>query len=88
MSSEAVAKSVGGSMFHTCQNDVSRITASTKVLQLMIENFGAARLFGKENIHFFTSQTNTGMAVKEKMRFELQYNPNDPNLRECGSVSL
>ena len=69
-------------MFHTCQNDVSRITASTKVLQLMIENFGASRLFGKENIHFFTSQTNTGMAVKEKMRFELQYNPNDPNLRE------
>ena len=82
MSAEAVAKSVAGSMFHNCQNDVVRIAASVKVLKLMIENFGSSRLFGKENIHFFTSQTKTAISVQEKMRYELQYDPNDPNLRK------
>ena len=70
MSSEAVAKSVAGSLFHTCSDDPKRVQRAVEVLQILIDDFGVSNMFGRRNIQYFAEMTRTG---KEKYRFEYRY---------------
>ena len=70
MSSEAVAKSVAGSLFHTCSDDPRRVQRAVEVLQILIDDFGVSNMFGRRNIQYFAEMTRTG---KEKYRFEYRY---------------
>ena len=81
MSSEAVAKSVAGSFFHTCAEDPSKIQRAVCVLEILIENFGVANMLGRKNIQYFADTTRTGIRVKEKFRYEYRF-PSD-NVVPC-----
>ncbi len=73
MSSEAVAKSVAGSLFHTCSDDPKKIQKAVEVLQILIDDFGVSNMFGRKNIQYFAEMTRTGIRVKEKYKFEYRY---------------
>ena len=73
MSSEAVAKSVAGSLFRSVQNDRKKIDQAVHVLQIMIDDFAVGHMFGRDNIQYFSLQTGTGIRVREKIRYEYRY---------------
>jgi len=73
MSSEAVAKSVAGSVFHTCADDPRKVEEAVQVLQILIDDFGVANLFGRKNLQYFADMTHMGVRVREKFKFEYQY---------------
>ncbi len=73
MSSEAVAKSVAGSLFHTCSDDPKKVEKAVEVLQILIDDFGVSNMFGRRNIQYFAEMTRTGIRVKEKYKFEYKY---------------
>ena len=73
MTAEALSRSVAGSMFHTCAEDPAMVEKASRIMQLLIDNFGVASMFGRENIEYFAQTTCTGIRVKEKFRFEYQY---------------
>ena len=75
MSAEAVAKSVAGSLFHTCADDPTKVEKAVHVLQIMIDDFGVANMFGRKNIQYFADKTRTGIRVTEKFRYEFSYPP-------------
>jgi hypothetical protein len=73
MSSEALGKSVAGSMFHTCASDQHRAERAARVLKLMIEDFGVTCLFGRDNLNYFAAVSGTGLKVQERFRYEFHY---------------
>lgn len=73
MSVEALARSVAGSMFLTCADDPEKVERAIRIMQLLIDNFGVASMFGRENIEYFTKTTLTGIHVREKFRYEYNY---------------
>ena len=73
MSSEAVAKSVAGSLFHTCSDDPKKVQKAVEVLQILIDDFGVSNMFGRRNIQYFAEMTRTGIRVNERYRFEYKY---------------
>ena len=79
MSAEAVAKSIAGSMFHTCSDDVQKVEEAVQILRILIDDFGVANMFGRKNIQYFADVTRTGIRVKEKYRYEYRY-PQDDNV--------
>ena len=70
MSSEAVAKSVAGSLFHTCATDLQKVNRAVQVLQILIDDFGVSNMFGSKNIQYFADMTRTGIRVREKYKYE------------------
>lgn len=71
MSSESVAKSVAGSLFHTCAEDPVKVDHAVHILQILIDDFGVGKMFGRKNIQYFTETTRTGINVREKYQYEL-----------------
>jgi len=82
MSSEAMAKSVAGSLFHTCNDDPHKVEKAVQVLQILIDDFGVANMFGRKNIQYFADKTRTGIKVKEKFRYEYRY-PKEQGSTQC-----
>ena len=87
MSSESVAKSVAGSLFHTCADDPDKVNLAVEVLRILIDNFGVATMFGRSNIEYFTCTTCTGIDVREKYKYEFVYQPGD-SIPSCESLLL
>jgi hypothetical protein len=77
MSSEAVAKSIAPSLFHTCAQKKELIEKASQVLQILIDDFGVANMFGRKNIQYFANVTQSGINVLEKFRYEYQYPPGE-----------
>lgn len=77
MTTEALARSVAGSMFHSCATDPAMVEHASQVMQILIENFGVASMFGQENIEFFAETTRTSIHIKEKFRYHFQYPPEE-----------
>ncbi|XP_076466313.1 uncharacterized protein LOC143297743 isoform X2 [Babylonia areolata] len=73
MSVEALSRSVAGSMFHTCAEDPAKVEKASRILQLLIDNFGVAAMFGRHNIQYFAETTHTGVHIRELMRYQYQY---------------
>ncbi|XP_013385135.1 uncharacterized protein LOC106155059 isoform X3 [Lingula anatina] len=73
MSGEALARSVTGSMFHTCSDDPTKVAKASKVMQFLIENFAVSNMFGVENIQYFVERTNSGIHVTHKFKYEYKY---------------
>lgn len=73
MSVEALSRSVAGSMFHTCAEDPAKVEKASRIMQLLIDNFGVAAMFGQENIQFFAETTHTGIHVRELFHYHYQY---------------
>ena len=65
MSSEAVAKSVAGSLFHTCSDDPQKVQKAVEVLQILIDDFGVSNMFGRRNIQYFAEMTRTGVRMRD-----------------------
>lgn len=89
MSVEALSRSVAGSMFHTCAEDPAKVEKASRILQLLIDNFGVAAMFGRENIQFFAETTHTGIHIRELIRYQYQYPSDDTIPRElclCSSA--
>lgn len=86
MTTEALARSVAGSMFHSCATDPAMVEHASQVMQILIENFGVASMFGQENIEFFAETTRTSIHIKEKFRYHFQYPPEEilPPITEEG----
>ena len=82
MSVEALSRSVAGSMFHTCAEDPAKVEKASRILQLLIDNFGVAAMFGRENIQFFAEATHTGIHIRELIRYQYQYPSDDTIPRE------
>ena len=70
MSVEALSRSVAGSMFHTCADDPCKVEKASCVMQLLIESFTTAAVFGHRNISFFADITHTSVQVRELMHCE------------------
>lgn len=47
------------------------------VLQILIDDFGVANMFGRKNIQYFADITRTGINVREKYRYEFRYPADD-----------
>ncbi|KAK7108664.1 hypothetical protein V1264_016354 [Littorina saxatilis] len=77
MSVEALSRSVAGSMFHTCAEDPAKVEKASRILQLLIDNFGVAAMFGRQNIQFFAETTHTGIHIREFIRYQYQYPSED-----------
>ncbi|KAK3593827.1 hypothetical protein CHS0354_011428 [Potamilus streckersoni] len=77
MSTEALSRSVAGSMFHTCAMDPAKVEKASRIMQLLIDNFGVARMFGQTNIEYFAKTTHTEIHVRETFRYQYQYPPED-----------
>ena len=82
MSSEAVAKSVAGSLFHTCRSDPKLVLKATHVLQILIDDFGVSAMFGAENIRYFAETTQTHISVREKYSVGCNY-PQNTDRESC-----
>ena len=82
MSSEAIGKSVAGSMFHTCAAEPHLAERAAKVLKLMIDDFGVACLFGRNNLTYFAEITGTCLKVQEQFRYEYRYPVDDSEASE------
>lgn len=82
MSSESVAKSVAGSLFHTCADDPVKVDRAVHILQILIDDFAVGKMFGHRNLQYFTEITRTGINVREKFRFELNL-PEKKSMSEC-----
>ncbi|XP_046583406.1 uncharacterized protein LOC124290662 isoform X3 [Haliotis rubra] len=76
MTVEALARSCAGSMFHTCAEDPGKVEQASRIMQLLIDNFGCPAMFGRDNIEYFTEITSTGILVREKFCYQYQY-PSD-----------
>ncbi|XP_074660594.1 uncharacterized protein LOC141913052 [Tubulanus polymorphus] len=74
---EAVAKSVAGSIFHSCTEDPSKVNRAAKLMEIMIENFGVTNMFGPKNVQYFATSTNTAIRSLEKFCYEYTYPPSD-----------
>lgn len=77
MSAEALSRSIAGSMFHTCSDDPAKVERASRIMQLLIDNFGISTMFGEQNISFFTEVTHTGIHIREKFRYEYKYPPEE-----------
>lgn len=73
MTTEALSRSVAGSVFHSCAADPGKVERASRIMQLLIENFGVASMFGQRNIEYFADTTRTGIHIREKFRYEFQY---------------
>lgn len=76
MTVEALARSCAGSMFHTCAEDPGKVEKASRIMQLLIDNFGSPSTFGRDNIEYFTEMTSTGILVREKFRYQYHF-PSD-----------
>ncbi|XP_041354853.1 uncharacterized protein LOC121372537 isoform X2 [Gigantopelta aegis] len=77
MTLEALSRSCAGSVFHTCADDPAKVEKASRLMQLMVDNFGTSVMFGRENIEYFTETTRTGIHVREMFRYEYQYPSED-----------
>lgn len=70
-SSESVAKSIAGSLFHTCSDDPGKVESAVRILEILINNFGGTDdMFGRENVEFFVGVMRSAGAddlVRSKM---------------------
>lgn len=70
-SSESVAKSIAGSLFHTCSDDPGKVDSAVRILEILINNFGGTDdMFGRENVEFFVGVMRSAGAddlVRSKM---------------------
>ncbi|XP_050390664.1 uncharacterized protein LOC126809868 isoform X1 [Patella vulgata] len=73
MSVEALSRSCAGSVFHTCAADPGKVEKASRLMQILIDNFGVASMFGRDNIEFFTETTHTGIHIRERYRYQYQY---------------
>ena len=50
-------------------------------LQILIDDFGVANMFGRSNIQYFADATMTGIRVQEKFKYE--YQPSNRDSISC-----
>jgi hypothetical protein len=74
---EAVAKSVAGSVFQSCTSDPSKVNCASRVMELLISNFGVTNMFGAHNVQYFANSTQTGICTRETFKYEYSYPPSD-----------
>uniref|UniRef100_A0A146L3B2 Rho GTPase-activating protein 20 n=2 Tax=Lygus hesperus TaxID=30085 RepID=A0A146L3B2_LYGHE len=83
MTSEALGVSVAPSFFQSCvsdgktakMEDVLRFKVATKIMKLMIDNFGACNLFGRSNYEFYARITGRILKVEDDWIFSFRYPP-------------
>ena len=80
MTVEALSRSVAGSMFHTCATNPAMVEKASRIMQLLIENFGVASMFGQGNIEYFAEITRTEIHIREKFKYQFVYPPPDDTL--------
>ena len=73
MSTEALSRSIAGSMFHTCAMDPAKVEKASRIMQLLIDNFGVARVFGQHNIEYFAEATRIEIHVRETFKYQYSY---------------
>ncbi|KAH3739007.1 uncharacterized protein LOC127851283 isoform X2 [Dreissena polymorpha] len=77
MSTEALSRSIAGSMFHTCAMDPAKVEKASRIMQLLIDNFGVARVFGQHNIEYFAEVTRIEIHVRETFKYQYSYPAED-----------
>lgn len=77
MSTEALSRSIAGSMFHTCAMDPAKVEKASRIMQLLIDNFGVARVFGQHNIEYFAEVTHIEIHVRETFKYQYSYPSED-----------
>jgi len=93
MTSEALAKSVAGSIFHTCATEPAMVSTAVQLIRVIIDNFGQPAMLGHANIQYFTERTSTAIKVREKYKYRLSGrcplvttdDTNDTLRVECGT---
>jgi len=96
MTSEALAKSVAGSVFHTCAAEPAMVSNAVQLIRVIIDNFGQPAMLGHTNIQYFTERTSTAIKVREKYKYRLSGrcpvvtddDTNDTLRVECGTCLL
>ncbi|PAA80726.1 hypothetical protein BOX15_Mlig013813g2 [Macrostomum lignano] len=68
---EAVAKSVAGSMFHSCTDDPKKVEHAAKVMEALISGFTNPELFGEDLIRYFAVATATAVCDHEPAGLDL-----------------
>lgn len=77
MTTEALSRSIAGSMFHTCAMDPAKVEKASRIMQLLIDNFGVARVFGQHNIEYFAEVTHIEIHVRETFKYQYSYPAED-----------
>ncbi|XP_014241172.1 uncharacterized protein LOC106661924 isoform X2 [Cimex lectularius] len=83
MTSEALGVSVAPSFFQSCvsdgktakMEDVLRFKVATRIMKLLIDNFGACDLFGRPNYEFYARITGRILKVEDDWIFSFRYPP-------------
>jgi len=71
MTSEALAKSVAGSIFHTCATEPLMVSNAVQLIRVIIDNFGQPAMLGHANIQYFTERTSTAIKVREMYKYRM-----------------
>jgi hypothetical protein len=71
MTSEAMSKSIAGSIFHTCAATPAMVNDAVRLIRIIIDDFGAASVLGRANVQYFTERTCTAIKVREKFKYQL-----------------
>ncbi|KAJ8307808.1 hypothetical protein KUTeg_007221 [Tegillarca granosa] len=77
MTLETLSRSCAGSIFHSCATDPAKVEKASRMMQLLIENFGVTSMFGQDNIQYFSDITHTGIHIRETFKYQFQYPPED-----------
>ena len=96
MTSEALAKSVAGSIFHTCATEPSMVSNAVQLIRVIIDNFGQPAMLGHANIQYFTERTSTAIKVREMYKYRMSGrcplvtadDTNDTLRVECGMFAV
>ncbi|VDP25533.1 unnamed protein product [Soboliphyme baturini] len=81
MTPEAIGLSVAPSLFHTCIHDghrariedVVRFRMASKVVTVIVENFGFSNLFPRDSYEFYARMTGRTLRVEANWHFSFQY---------------
>lgn len=69
--------------FRNSTGDPNLVNKAAKVMEIMIENFAIASMFGSDNLQYFADVTCSGIIVTERFTYHYRY-PSQQNIeRKC-----
>lgn len=54
-----------------------QVEKASRIMQLLIDNFGVARVFGQHNIEYFAEATHIEIHVRETFKYQYSYPADD-----------
>lgn len=66
---------------------ILQVERASRIMQLLIDNFGVARVFGQHNIEYFAEVTHIEIHVRETFKYQYSYPSEDVLPRKYSTIS-